>query len=59
MLGALECLVGWDLTSNSGLKKLHDEPMWTPGSRISADSNTAPGWQIAEYGYWRHQRSAS
>src|SRR5208282_925246 len=53
MFGALECLVGWDLASNTGVKELHDKPLWTPGSVTCADFKATPEWDMVGYGYWR------
>ena len=54
MVGALELLVGWgrDRAGRTGMKRLHDKPLWTPGSLIP-DSTAEREWEITDNGHWK------
>jgi len=56
IVGALECLAGWDRADNGGLTNLHDRPLWTPGSTISNGAKAE--WEIGTHGFW-HDRPQS
>jgi len=52
MIGALECLAGWDRAGNTGLTRLDKRPLWTPGSKTSG--NAKAGWKITAHGFWQY-----
>jgi len=54
MIGALECLAGWDRADNGGLTrlKLYESPLWTPGSKTSGKAEA--GWEITAHGFWQY-----
>ncbi|MBX5452565.1 MAG: hypothetical protein K6U10_01355 [Acidobacteriia bacterium] len=52
MVGALECLAGWDRTGTDGLAELDHKPLWIPGSTISNGAKAE--WEISESGFWHY-----
>lgn len=58
IIGAQECLAGWDLTISDRFTPLCEKPLWMPGSRIR-DTKGVRDWQICEDGFWRHKRAAA